>query len=233
VLVHGFLLVGGEKMSKSRANQIDPVALAGDVGTDPLRYYLLREVTLGADGDFTYEGLLGRYNADLANNLGNLLSRVATVVASKCGGVGPAPRVGAEATRVAAVAAECIAHARAAWGRSAPHEALEATWRLIREANAELELEEPWKLPPGAHVDGVLGDALEVLRLVAILSSPALPTSAQTIWARLGLAGAVDEPGRGARELAWGGYPGGLPVERGEPLFPRRRDVGAEGTARG
>ena len=223
VMVHGFLLVGGEKMSKSRANQIDPVALAEDVGSDPLRYHLLREVSLGADGEFSYESLVGRYNADLANNLGNLLSRVATVVASKCGGIGPAPRPAGPSNRVAAVATECVAAAKAAWGRSAPHEALEATWRMIREANAELENEEPWKLPPGPVVEGVLGDALEVLRLVAILASPAVPQSSARIWARLGLPGEVDAPARAA-DLAWGGYPGGLAVEKGEPLFPRRRE---------
>ncbi len=91
-IVHGWLLVGGEKMSKTRLNQIDPVELAADIGVDALRYHLVRDVVLGSDGDFTYEGLIARYNSDLANNLGNLLARVAAVVASKCGGIGPAPR---------------------------------------------------------------------------------------------------------------------------------------------
>ncbi len=227
VLVHGFLLVGGEKMSKSRANQIDPVALAADVGSDALRYHLLREVSLGADGEFSYEGLVARYNADLANNLGNLLARVATVVGSKCGGIGPAPRP-ADASPLAPQALACVADAEAAWARSAPHDALEATWRLIRDANAELEAEEPWKLPPGAQVEGVLGDALEVLRLVAVLASPALPRAAAAIWSRLGLSGGPGDPGRAAGGLGWGGYPGGLRVEKGEVLFPRRHD-GAPG----
>src|SRR6202034_1078967 len=80
IVAHGWLLVGGEKMSKSRANQVDPVELAHDVGVDPLRYHLLRAIHLGADGDFTYEALLARYNTELANNLGNLVARVATVV---------------------------------------------------------------------------------------------------------------------------------------------------------
>ena len=228
VLVHGFLLVGGEKMSKSRANQVDPLELAADVGVEALRYHLLRDVTVGADGDFSYEALVGRYNADLANNLGNLMSRVATVVASKCGGIGPAPAgAGSGDGRLEQVAGRVVEAARAAWEASSPSEALEATWRLIRETNAELEEREPWRLPPGPEVERVLGDALEALRLVAILVAPAIPATATALWGRLGLPGRVDEPGRAAvdgGELAWGGYPGGLPVEKAEPLFPRRRE---------
>ena len=91
VIAHGYLLVGGKKMSKSQTNHVDPVELAEEVGLDPLRYHLLRDVTLGLDGEFTYESLVARYNADLANNLGNLLQRVSTLVVSKCGGKGPAP----------------------------------------------------------------------------------------------------------------------------------------------
>ncbi len=172
VVAHGWLLVGGAKMSKSAANQIDPVELAGEVGLDPLRYHLLRDVTLGADGDFTYEGLIGRYNADLANNLGNLLARVTTLVTQKCDSIAPPPTAG---SRLAAVASEVVAEARAAWERSAPHEALETTWRLIRESNAELETTEPWKLPPGAEVERVLGDARGAAgsrRCSAFLRSP-------------------------------------------------------------
>ena len=228
VLVHGFLLVGGEKMSKSRANQVDPLELAADVGVEALRYHLLRDVTVGADGDFSYEALVGRYNADLANNLGNLMSRVATVVASKCGGIGPPPAgAGSGDGRLEQVAGRVVEAARAAWEASSPSEALEATWRLIRETNAELEEREPWRLPPGPEVERVLGDALEALRLVAILVAPAIPATAAALWGRLGLPGRVDEPGRAAAdggELAWGGYPGGLPVEKAEPLFPRRRE---------
>jgi methionyl-tRNA synthetase len=91
VAVHGFLLVGGEKMSKTALNQIAPSDLLPTFGVDGLRYHLLRDQAFGPDGDFSYEGMVSRYNADLANNLGNLLSRVATVVARKCGGIGPAP----------------------------------------------------------------------------------------------------------------------------------------------
>jgi methionyl-tRNA synthetase len=122
------------------------------------------------------------------------------------------------------VAAEVVAACREAWARFAPHEALEATWRLVRVANAELEAAEPWKMPPGAAVDAVLGDALEVLRIVALLVSPVMPTSAAELWTRIGLDGRPDEPGAAAEGagLAWGLYPGGLPVTKGAALFPRR-----------
>ena len=224
IVAHGWLLTGGEKMSKSRANQVDPVELADDVGVDPLRYHLLRDVVLGSDGDFTYEGLLARYNADLANNLGNLVQRVATVVGSKCGGIGPAPRP-AVGNRVAEVAAEVVVRASEAWDNFLPHDALEITWRLVREANAYLEANEPWKMSPGAEVDAVLGDALEALRIVTVLVSPAIPAAAIEIWRRIGLNGSPDEPGRaapGGDGLLWGGYPKGAAVIRADPLFPRR-----------
>jgi methionyl-tRNA synthetase len=223
VLAHGWLLVAGEKMSKSKANQVDPLPLADDVGLDPLRYHLLRDIAFGNDGEFSYEGLIERYNADLANNLGNLVQRVATVVGQKCAGVGPRPQPAGSASRVSSLVGESALSAAAAWERADPKGALEATWQLIRDANAELEASEPWKLPPGAAVEAILGDALEVLRIVAVLVSPAMPQAAAEIWRRLGLKGEVDEPGsveRGA--LTWGGYPGGLQVEKGAPLFPRR-----------
>jgi methionyl-tRNA synthetase len=217
VNVHGWLLVGGEKMSKTALNQIDPASLVEDFGVDPYRYHFLREVSFGNDGDFSYEGMVARYNSDLANNLGNLLSRVATVVDKKCGGVGPAP---AADSPLATVAAEVVAAASDAWARFRPDEALEATWRLIREANAHLEANEPWKKDPGPDVDRVLGDALEVLRIVAVLASPAIPTTVKEIWSRIGLDGEPQDR-RVPDDVAWGGYPGGVAVTKGSPLFPR------------
>jgi methionyl-tRNA synthetase len=222
VRVHGWLLLGGEKLSKTehgpaRLTEIAPARLVDDFGVDGFRYHFLRDVPLGSDGDFSYEGMVSRFNADLANNLGNLLSRVATVVTKKCGGTGPAP---GRDSRLAAVAAEAYATAADAWARFQPSEALEASWRLIREANAHLETHEPWKAEPGPEVDRVLGDALEVLRIVAVLATPAMPTVCRAIWTRIGLSG---EPAgeRLPGAAAWGGYPGGLPVEKGAPLFPR------------
>jgi methionyl-tRNA synthetase len=219
VNVHGYLLVGGEKMSKTALNQIAPTDLIADFGVDAVRYHFLRDVAFGNDGDFSYEGMVARYNSDLANNLGNLLSRVATVVGKKCDGTGPAPD---PSSPLGAVAAEVVAATTDAWSRLRADEALEATWRLIREANAHLEANEPWKAEPGPAVDRVLGDALEVLRIVAILASPAIPATAGEVWSRIGLDG-IPQDRRVPDDVAWGGYPGGLTVTKGEPLFPRLR----------
>ena len=113
------------------------------------------------------------------------------------------------------------AAARAGWARPNPAEALEATWQLVRETNAYLEANEQWKADPGAAVDAVMGDAVEALRIVALLAHPAVPATSEKIWSRLGLPGrAADQRLPGA--LTWGGHPGGLPVEKGEPLFPRK-----------
>lgn len=220
IYVHGFLLVGGEKMSKTAFNQIAPANLVPEFGVDGFRYHFLRDQAFGPDGEFSYEGMVARYNADLANNLGNLLSRVATVVAKQCAGVGPAP---SPTSSLAAVAASVWSSADAAWDRMAPSEALEATWRLVRETNAALEAAQPWKMPPGPEVDAVMGDALEALRIVAVLAWPAMPAATEEIWRRIGLRDAAGPLGEQRLPAAavWGGYPGGLTVEKGVPLFPR------------
>ncbi len=217
VHVHGFLLVGGEKMSKTKLNQITPAELVEDFGVDGFRHHFLHDQPFGPDGDFSYEGMVARYNSDLANNLGNLLSRVATVVGKKCDSVGPAPDPDSP---LAAVAAEAYADTAAAWERVQPSVALDATWRLIRETNAHLEANEPWKMDPGPEVERVMGDALEALRIVTILAAPATPSSCREIWRRIGLPGTPEEQ-RLPEAATWGQYPGGLPVEKGAPLFPR------------
>ena len=228
VSVHGWLLTGGRKVSKTIAAEgetplkLTDISLSGlveDLGADALRYHLLRDTPLGPDGEFSAEAIDARYNADLANNLGNLAARVATVVGSKCGGIGPAPDPDSP---LRTLAAEVVDEAVLAWRGFQPHHGLEATWRLIAAANARLEAVAPWKLEPGPEVDAVLGDALEVLRLVAILASPAMPTKCAELWGRLGLDGTpTDHP---LFEVSgWGGYPGGLAVHKGDPLFPRRR----------
>ena len=216
--VGGWLLSGGEKMSKTSGNVVNPLDLIDTFGVDGFRHYVLAETPYGADGDFSVEGLTARYNSDLANNLGNLLSRVATVAVKKCGGVGPAPAVDSPLAAAAADAYEATAQA---WDSVQPNRALDATWSLIRATNAYLEANEPWKAEPGPAVDRVIGDALEALRIVTVLASPAIPAAAQIIWERIGLTGPVTDQ-RLPQAAAWGGYPGGLPVTKGAPLFPRQ-----------
>jgi methionyl-tRNA synthetase len=218
VLVHGFLLIGGEKLSKTGLVQIYPQDLCDEFGVDAVRYHLLREVPLGNDGEFSHEGMVARFNTDLANNFGNLAARVATVVAKKCDGIGPAPRADSP---LAAVATACANDAAQAWTALSPSDALDATWRLIRETNSHLEDNQPWKSEPGPEVDAVMGDALEALRIIAILSNPAMPTICQALWERIGCLGLVADQ-RVPDALVWGGYVGGQPVVKGDVLFPRK-----------
>jgi methionyl-tRNA synthetase len=217
-------LVGGQKLSKTmaaeggvRLTDISPVLLTNEFGVDPVRYYLLRDTALGNDGDFSLEGIAARYNTDLANNLGNLVARVTTIVAGKCDGVGPRPQLDS-ALREAAETA--VAASTAAWERFAPHHALEATWGLIGATNAYLEQTAPWKLPAGDELRDVLGNALEAIRIVTVLASPAMPQVCDTIWARIGLAGTPTDVDV-ATSTVWGQYEPQHAIEKGEPLFPR------------
>lgn len=233
IFVHGWLLVGGEKLSKTlmktgdsgegvaqvKLTQVAPDLLTADFGVDAIRYHLLRDTPLGSDGEFSYESIVKRYNSDLANNLGNLVSRVTTVVGSKCGGIAPEPSSDSE---LASAAKEAVYQATLAWEKFAPHGALEATWALIGATNAALEESEPWKLDPGPEVDQILGNSIEALRIIALLIHPAMPATAAEIWSRLGL---HTSPGMSLlpRDASWGKYPGGLKVEKKDPMFPRRK----------
>lgn len=216
--VGGWLLTDGEKMSKTAGNVVDPLDLIDDFGVDGFRYYVLAETTYGNDGDFTLEGITKRFNSDLANNLGNLAARIATVVEKKCGGLGPRPSATSPLTEIAATA---VRETSAAWLAVQPSKALEATWNLIGATNSHLENNEPWKMEPGEAVEQVMGDALEALRIVTILANPALPTTTQEIWNRIGLTGNITDLRIGT-DTAWGQYPGGCTVVKGEPLFPRK-----------
>jgi methionyl-tRNA synthetase len=215
--VGGWLLVDGEKMSKTTGNVVNPLDLIDVVGVDGFRYYVLAETTYGNDGDFSDEGLIKRFNGDLANNLGNLAARVATVVEKKCGGVGPASSANSP---LAALAATAVAETSQAWAAVQPSKALEATWKLIGATNSYLEDNEPWKMEPGDAVNTVMGDALEALRIVTILANPALPTTTQEIWNRIGLTGNITDL-RIHADTKWGQYTGGTTVVKGQPLFPR------------
>ena len=215
--VGGWLLVDGEKMSKTTGNVVNPLDLIDVVGVDGFRYYVLAETTYGNDGDFSDEGLIKRFNSDLANNLGNLAARVATVVEKKCGGVGPASSANSPLAEIAATA---VAETSQAWAAVQPSKALEATWKLIGATNSYLEDNEPWKMEPGDAVNTVMGDALEALRIVTILANPALPTTTQEIWNRIGLTGNITDLRINA-DTKWGQYTGGTHVVKGQPLFPR------------
>jgi methionyl-tRNA synthetase len=220
VFAHGWLLVGGEKMSKTSANQITPAALVADFGVDGFRYHFLVDQRFGPDGDFSYEAMVNRYNADLANNFGNLANRVLTMAASYCGGVVPETRADGPLQAAAAVAFEqqCEAMERLDFAS-----AFGAVWDLIRAANGFIEDRQPWALNKAGDsvaTAGVIGDCLEALRIVALLASPAIPGAAAELWRRLGVPGRPEDV-RLPEAVAWGGLPAGSRLGRGGPLFPR------------
>ena len=182
---------------------------------DGYRYHFLRDQQFGPDGEFSYEAMVARYNADLANNLGNLLARVSAVVAQKCGRIGPAPRPDSPLAEVAEEVYE--ARPRPGRGSRRARHSKPPPGGWSRAANAALEAAEPWRTPsPRPAVDAVLGDALEVLRIVAVLASPALTRAPEEIWRRIGLTGSP----RGAA-TSGGGQVGRVPGR------PRRSSGGA------
>ena len=219
VFAHGFLLVGGKKMSKTGLTQIHPSTLIDAVGVDGVRYHFLRDLQFGPDGEFSYEGMIARYNADLANNFGNLANRVLTMSASYLGGVTPDAR----ADVLADAAADALARLSDGLQRLDFAGGFGAVWELIGATNAYIEESAPWALNKegnAAEVARVLGDCLEALRLIALLAAPLIPGAAGQLWSRLGLPGGPEDQ-RLPEAAAWGLLPAGLTLERGAPLFPR------------
>jgi methionyl-tRNA synthetase len=220
VFAHGWLLVGGEKMSKTRLNQIAPGDLVATFGADGVRYHFLRDQNFGPDGDFSYEAVVARYNSDLANNFGNLASRVLNMAVNYLGGVSPEVREDGPLRQQSAAALDALS---AAMTRLDFAGGFGAVWDLIRAANSYIEDRAPWALQKAgdsAAVAAVLGDCLEVLRMVALLASPLIPDAAGELWRRLGLSGGPEDQ-RLPAGAAWGSMPAGSILERGPALFPR------------
>jgi methionyl-tRNA synthetase len=213
VFCHGFLNVKGQKISKSMpATRVDPNAIADELGVDPLRYFVLREYSLGGDGDFTYEALFQRYESDLGNDLGNLLNRTISMVHKF---IGPAlgPRPAAQNTG----ASQILESTETAWEGFSPANALEFTWRLVRAYNRQIDEDKPWVLKKNNET-AVLEDALagycESLRWAALMVAPAMPQAAKEILRQLGR-----EKDEGTWPTTWG-WPGGT-LTKPKPIFPR------------
>ncbi len=218
---HGFLLVGGEKMSKTRMNQIAPAELVADFGVDGYRYHFVADQRFGPDGDFSYEAMVARYNSDLANNFGNLASRVLNMATSYIDGATPESREDGPLAEQSRIAFDNLTEGIAKLDFSGGYGAL---WQLIKDANAYIEDRQPWalnKAGDAAAVSAVLGDCLEVLRIVALLASPVIPHAAAELWRRLGLAGTPEDQ-RLPDAAGWGSAPTtGNALEKGLALFPR------------
>jgi methionyl-tRNA synthetase len=187
VFGHGWISVNGQRMSKSLGNVVDPVDAAARCGVDPLRLYLVKEVPYGGDGDFTWERLDEKYNADLANNLGNLVSRVSAMTERYRGGQLPASE---RSERLAGLVASGVADYRAAMDRLAIHEGAAAAFRLVDAANLFIADTQPWALAKDPaqsdRLTAVLAEATEAVRVAAVLLLPIMPTSAAEILRRMG-----------------------------------------------
>jgi methionyl-tRNA synthetase len=228
---HGFLYNRGEKMSKSVGNVVDPFVLVGDYGIDQLRYFLLREVPFGQDGNYSRDGIVQRINADLANDLGNLAQRSLSMIAKNCGGMVPAPGEFTEADKTILAAADgLLARVTQAIDDFAIHRALEIVWAVIADANRYFAGEEPWahKKTNPKRMETILYVAAGVLRQIGILVQPIMPDSAGKLLDQLG----VPEDARNfadlgpARRLAPGTQ---LPPP--QPVFPRYIEPDSEAAA--
>jgi len=190
IVVHGFLFNKGEKMSKSVGNVIDPFTLAAHYGVDQMRYFFLREVSLGQDGNYSHEAIVARINADLANDLGNLAQRSLSMIAKNCGGCVPTHGALTEAdSAILALADALLAKSRNLMTHFALHAILSEIWQVVAEANRYFANEEPWRLTKTdpARRDTVLYVTAEVLRNVAVLTQPFIPGSAAKLLDLLGV----------------------------------------------
>jgi methionyl-tRNA synthetase len=230
---HGWLTFGGQRFSKSLGVVIDPAALSREVASesgaevgvavDALRYFLLREIPFGTDGDFNKPALLHRFNADLANDYGNLLNRTLPQLKRQFGGQVPArgPAAGQDGA-LQQVAREVVAALEPRIDRLDFKGALEQIWRLLGTANKYIDEEAPWQTvrTDPARAGTVLYNTLEAVRIATILLTPWLPTATARVWDQLGITVPLANQ-RLADAARWGGLPSGTQVRPGAPIFPR------------
>jgi methionyl-tRNA synthetase len=219
ILVHGWWQKDGAKMSKSTGNVVDPVAVINEWGVDAFRFYVLRELDIGPDGNWTDAGFKARYAAELANGLGNLVNRSLSMLKRYRNGV--VPPVSQE---LAAEAGKVIGETRAAFERNELQGALLAIWSLVTRANQYVDQTAPFKLAKdpaqAGRLDEVLYNLAETCRILAVLLCPFLPGTAAKIYAQLGLAGAPDN----FAAAKWGVLKAGDVIGAPAPLFPRKED---------
>jgi methionyl-tRNA synthetase len=219
IFAHGWLLFEESKMSKSRGNIVRSEPIQKVMGADALRYFLLREVVFGQDGSFSYDALIGRYNSELANGLGNLVSRTLTMIGQYRGGAIPAGTVDA----IADAARQTIADVAAAFDVFEFTRGLEAVWVLLSRLDKFIVERAPWKMArqpeAQADLDATLYTAAEALRIATALLAPVLPQSTPKIWVQLGMT----EPLESVRleTLVWGQLPAGQKIGEVSGVFPR------------
>jgi len=224
VWAHGYLTVGGQKMSKTNATGIHPFELVDHFGVDSYRYYFLREIRFGADGSFSWESMVDRHNADLANGLGNLAARVLAMLEISFEGRVPEPAVAGAEDDLPRVIEEAARDYDEHMSKVALSQALASVWAVVDRANGYLVEKEPWKLAKDdarrPELAAVLYAAAETLRSLAVMIRPVMPSAAERLWGQLGIAESIDAqllPGA----AGWGGLSVGTQTSKGEALFPR------------
>ena len=220
---HGWLVVNGDKMSKSKGNVVDPREPIKEFGADAVRYFLLKEINLGSDGNYSRDALIQRFNSDLANDLGNLQYRTVSMIEKYHGGVVHKTVVDNEVdAKFRSLAAETLTNYKAAMDKYAINDALKVVWNYIGAANKYIDETTPWILAKdpaqGQRLEAVMYNLADAVRNIAILISPVMPFSAPKLFEQLGLA--VPEQML-LSDVAWGNLPDGTKVQKGQPVFPR------------
>jgi len=239
IFAHGWWTVDGEKMSKSRGNVVDPYAVVDQFGADAFRYFLLREIPFGQDGDFSHESFVGRVNADLANGLGNLLSRTVTLIQRFCDGAVPAP----DPSAITELDTDLQSAAESLMQKTLSHHlrriefnrTLEAIWGLVQLGNQYIDKTAPWVLaknPDDAQrLHTVLFHAAETLRFLCLAVYPFMPDTAQEMARQLGLPYDFSQALLKA-PVAWGDKESGATVVKGKALFPRVEAAASQSPAK-
>ena len=232
---HGWLVVDGDKMSKSKGNVIDPVALIDEFGADSIRYFLLREINLGLDGNFSREALIQRINADLANDLGNLLHRTLSMVNKFNGGLVKNTKVLEDVdTELIALAQNTVKQYQDSMDKMEISVAIRTVWNLISRSNKYIDLTGPWALAKDEskqeRLQTVMYNLIESLRIISVLIAPFMPNTAPKIWKQLGLGEFSKVKFKDIKE--WGTVMTETKVEQPEQIFPRIEEEKAEAVAK-